>query len=63
MLSDDEQKVLQWNLPIAVTLGPEMNGCNREVAAIQITLINRPAEIFSVIDHIIQVSITVLILS
>ena len=42
------------NLPIPVTLGPDIFSLNKEVVAIHMTLINQPANI---IDHIIQVSI------
>ena len=45
---------VQWNLPIVVTLGPETFGPNKEVVAIQVTLINRPSELFNLIDHIIK---------
>ena len=48
---------VQLNLPILVTLGPDTFGLNIEVVAIQMTLINRPAELFNIIDHIIQVSV------
>ena len=40
-----------------VTLGPDGFGLNKEVVAIQMTLINQPAELFNIIDHIKQVSI------
>ena len=50
---------IQSNMPILVTLGPDTFGLNKEVVAIQMTLINRPAELFNIIDHIIQVSIKI----
>ena len=53
--------IIQSNLPILVTLGPDTFGLNKEVVAIQMTLINRPAELFNIIDHIIQVSIKILL--
>ena len=48
---------IQSNLPILVTLGPDTFGLSKEVVAIQMTLINRSAELFNIIDHIINVSI------
>ena len=32
-------KILQWNLSIMVAHGPEINGCNREVAALKKCLV------------------------
>ena len=37
-----------------VTLGPEKFGPNKEVVAIQVSLINRPGELFNLIDYIIK---------
>ena len=40
-----------------VTLEPDTFGLNIEVVAMQMTLINRTAKLFNIIDHIIQISI------
>ena len=52
---------IQSNLPILVTLGPDTFGLNKEVVAIQMALINQPAELFNISYHIIQVSIKILL--
>ena len=44
MLIINYKNLIQSNLSILVTLGPDTFGLNREVVAIQMTLINQPAE-------------------